>query len=1667
MIQEPFSSVFDNDADESARARLFEIITAANSSENIADLAGYALETLQLVFPFRFGFFLLCDAPRLVLEQRRVPPELLHELKTLTLPPEFFSTLDSPNALTPLAERVRQILHAHKFTALSVTPLQAGQTGIGLVVLAGDSHPEMQSAWQAFAARQEFLDMVGAQLGIAFKRIAAQNKSAASEKWLREFLNQVEDGFWETDAQGRITRVNAAALRTLKRAEHQVMGKSIDELSDADPDGLHELRQRLQREGMVRDFILRVRAQDGQIRTIRETIQVVRDGNGGVIGLQGIFRDITESRATLEQLKQRNQELQLLQELATHLNNTLGEHDALNEGVDLIVKLTHAEAIGIVLINKDEGHYDLVAHRGLEPELVQTYSTASFDRAIYQPGFDPETTWNLIEYLVVTRRVLTLEQLLAMPRFDVQPILAFGYQALLAFPMYFDTEVYGIVMLGSKTPQRFDEHAVQLGTNIAAQLGLKLHNQQLVNELKHQVQEMQSVIRTGTILQSAPYSAEGLPRVLREIRHALGATYVVLHLLRENHFEYVTASDTRETRRTFPIAPYEQRLLESHEDLKVQDRDDLTVDAEQRAILEKLEMRASFGVRLYVQDRAIGLLFVNQDTRRHWREQDARLIQAFAQQIAHTLENKQLLEASTKQVGELKALARVGRLIAAVMPPDRALYSVADEIVRVFGADYVSFHMREENNLRLVAESHHLGADELLPILPHQHQILEELNPLRVNNCEKDAAHPTQLEYLKKYHIVADLGVPLVSGQKALGILYICHHVTHAWSDPEVRLAETFAQQIAAALTAGQLYRETLLQVRDLRSLARNANLIAHSRSPEHALPHAASDLRRALQADYCGFHLLQGDHFRIVTETEHGLTNVLYPVQPYHTPTLQYFQKIITTDRDVDAKDAAHRAILARYEFCADLGVPMIARGKTIGILFVSQKTRRVWQPSEIHFIESYAQQIANVLENVQLLNEKEARVRELAQLLELNELTTGILNEQVLLDTALEPLQALLNADRVVLTTIRDGRAVPIRSSDGVVYPIQPQPQSQPFSDLVQKQQLLVIDTEHQPPLDDDSLQRIKFYNFKACIIIPLVTAAETIGLLGFQFFKPRVFTPTEIRLAQSAGNQVAMAFANARLIQEKETRIEKLMQLAEFGLWCGTVHDSATLAQQAIEKIRAMLGVRAASVRLVQDNILTEGAGAGYANPEARDHLIPINPPLHRVLNQQKPYPIFDLDAEAGLPQHWLERHLQEGFRSLLMVPMLADRQVIGILTVFGAETHPWQGVEIQFAQAIANTLALALTNARQIEKVEHKSDELRATLDSVFSGVFSTNAQGIIETWNRAAQEITGFGETEMVSRRWHVDGPRAGVQRRADNIVLEAMTEKQVQFSISPRYFTRADGKVIQLREAAAPLLDVTGKVRGAVCAFWDRTAEQAAERAKVDFMNLLGHQLGNKLSAMLWSAQELSRENLNTRSRSRHLEIIADTQHELEAFNKRLNAFQQEHLQETMEESQVDLRALVRRKLAGWRLTHRDHRFRMQGTFDRVLADEMRLDVVIENLLDNACKYSPPGSWITLRARHSSPEELSLAVHNTGAPIPPELQTRLFERWQRGDSDKPGSGLGLWLVQTKLHEVGGDISVTSNARHGTTFWITLRRPKPPAPPGETDDASANAQGGTA
>ncbi|MDA0269067.1 MAG: HAMP domain-containing sensor histidine kinase [Cyanobacteria bacterium] len=120
--------------------------------------------------------------------------------------------------------------------------------------------------------------------------------------------------------------------------------------------------------------------------------------------------------------------------------------------------------------------------------------------------------------------------------------------------------------------------------------------------------------------------------------------------------------------------------------------------------------------------------------------------------------------------------------------------------------------------------------------------------------------------------------------------------------------------------------------------------------------------------------------------------------------------------------------------------------------------------------------------------------------------------------------------------------------------------------------------------------------------------------------------------------------------------------------------------------------------------------------------------------------------------------------------------------------------------------------------------------------------------------------------------------------------------------------------------------------------------------------------------------------------------------------------------------------------------------FQVEAALPKLISDSASLDRVFAELLNNACKYTPPGESITLAVSETPSQQLCFQVTNSGVEIPPDELPRIFDKFYRVPSADPwkqgGTGLGLALVQKLLWLIGGEITVTSHQKQ-TCFTVML------------------------
>lgn len=265
-------------------------------------------------------------------------------------------------------------------------------------------------------------------------------------------------------------------------------------------------------------------------------------------------------------------------------------------------------------------------------------------------------------------------------------------------------------------------------------------------------------------------------------------------------------------------------------------------------------------------------------------------------------------------------------------------------------------------------------------------------------------------------------------------------------------------------------------------------------------------------------------------------------------------------------------------------------------------------------------------------------------------------------------------------------------------------------------------------------------------------------------------------------------------------------------------------------------------------------------------------------------------------------------------------------------------------------------------------------------------------------------------------------------------------------SASERVFTEADiGLVRELAGRAAVALDNARLYEAA----------QRAIQVRDNFLSLAVHELRAPLAAALGNVQLLvqraERARLSDERFGRNLRLVEEQLRRLaNLIDMLLDVSRLEAGQLSIQRAPLDLAALVRRVLERAEALLVTHTLRYEEPAGplSIEGDATRLEQVLDNLLQNAAKYSPPGSVITVRVGQQD-ERVWFAVRDEGMGIDPAALPYLFERSYRAPDASsrtvPGMGIGLYVVREIVARHGGTIEVESEPGKGSTFTVWLPR----------------------
>jgi PAS domain S-box-containing protein len=364
-------------------------------------------------------------------------------------------------------------------------------------------------------------------------------------------------------------------------------------------------------------------------------------------------------------------------------------------------------------------------------------------------------------------------------------------------------------------------------------------------------------------------------------------------------------------------------------------------------------------------------------------------------------------------------------------------------------------------------------------------------------------------------------------------------------------------------------------------------------------------------------------------------------------------------------------------------------------------------------------------------------------------------------------------------------------------------------------------------------------------------------------------------------------------------------------------------------------------------------------------------------------------------------------------------------------------------------------------RMTDDLREAAAQMEAVLRSMTDGLVAADQVGLVTMLNPAAETMLGVRANREMGK------PVAEVIRATDR----SGTSLADRFEL-PNFeawstvgFVENRGGQLPVALSGAPIRSEQGGVLGGVYLMRDMRREQEIERAKTEFLSNISHELRTPLTPIKGYAEMLRTRQIPPEKANTFLDGILESSERLERIVDILvNFAAMEAGRLVLRTEPVDVGGLVHDICDRWRSRSDRHRVeeKVNGR-PRVMADRRLLERSIDELIDNAVKYSPEGGRVTVRAQligAGDGREVEISVADEGIGIAPADFDRVFTEFQQVDGSATrrygGLGLGLPFVQRVVAAHEGTMDATSEPGRGSVFFIRL----PITPPTKNGNRSS-------
>ncbi|HMF25388.1 MAG TPA: GAF domain-containing protein, partial [Pseudolabrys sp.] len=745
---------------------------------------------------------------------------------------------------------------------------------------------------------------------------------------------------------------------------------------------------------------------------------------------------------------------------------------------------------------------------------------------------------------------------------------------------------------------------------------------------------------------------------------------------------------------------------------------------------------------------------------RPFTDKQIELVQSFAAQAVIAIENTRLLNELKQSLQQQTATADVLKTISrSTFDLQTVLDTLVQSAAELCRADRSAIRLAKEGLYYNVA-SHgfspeHKARMEREPVKVDRGSIVGRVvldgKSVHLTDSQADP-NPQLVNRSKSGNTRTLLGVPLQREGTPIGVLLLQRTIVQPFTDKEISLAETFADQAVIAIENVRLFEAEQQRTRELsesleQQTATSEVLRIISSSPGKLEPVFETMLAKATHlcdAKFGALYLFEGGGFRVVAV--HGSAPPSFVEARRQYPVLSItpgtaLGRVAATKQTVQIPDAqaepayrsttSHSIGVEAGGLRTVLSVPMLKEGDLIGAFNLFRQEVRPFADKQIEVVTNFAAQAVIAIENARLLNElRQSLEQQTATADVLRVISSSPTNVQPVFDSIAESAVKLCGGEFSFVVRF-DGKLMHFASSFGLnadgldaFRNMMPMPASEEAASgraILHRSVVEIPDIATDDAYGAPAQNLARAATYRSIVGVPLLHEGNPIGAIAVARANAGSFPESQIALLQAFADQAVIAIRNVRLFDEVQARTEELSESLQqqtatadvLKVISRSAFDLRSVLQTLVESAASFCNADKAVIIRERDGGFYSAETYGYSQ-QFIDYMKHIaikaerGSATGRALVEGRVVHIGDVTAD---PEYTLVEAQRLGdYRTALSVPMLREGIPIGLLTLMRSQVQLFSDKQIEMVTTFADQASIAIENVRLFDEIQEKSRQL---------------------------------------------------------------------------------------------------------------------------------------------------------------------------------------------------------------------------------------------------------------------------------------------------------------------------------------------------------------------